>query len=106
VAISHHAVVANVIQMVSGAGVTFLDNDRPLPPGSVAFGVLPFFRKFSLFILSSLTQPRADIGGLIASLHYMPFCAVSLFRALHACNAYCASRRLFWLSRNSAWTPC
>jgi acyl-CoA synthetase (AMP-forming)/AMP-acid ligase II len=48
VAISHYAVIANVIQLAAGAGVSYLRNDRPYLPGDVVLGVSPFFRASSV----------------------------------------------------------
>ncbi|RDB15274.1 4-coumarate--CoA ligase-like 7 [Hypsizygus marmoreus] len=65
VAISHHALIANVIQMAvhNQVGKAYSPRgSRSFRPGDVAIGVLPFYH----------------VAGLVIGLHFALFCAMSV----------------------------
>lgn len=65
VAISHHALIANIIQMATHNQVDrplVLRDGRSYRPGDVALGVLPFYH----------------VAGLVIGLHLTMFCAMTL----------------------------
>ncbi|KAH6916916.1 phenylacetyl-CoA ligase [Coprinopsis sp. MPI-PUGE-AT-0042] len=75
VALSHHALIANIVQMATHFRITDPERSKLCAPGDIALAVLPFFHIYGLFTFLHLLVYSAMTIVVVPKFHFEGFLA-------------------------------